>query len=239
MSEETTSSQPQLTPEQLQAIRTGVVKEIFGDKFEGDVEKAKVGYWNQTQYNSQLVAAQAALEARVNPGAIADQRGTTNPWDAVKTDYYGDTERLREAVRLEAGAIVEAAFAPIQQSMAARQRINATLPDYVSNEQKVNEFLMANPEIHRLVYDVQQSGNPEAAMRLAWGEFVRSQPATSIPDKGNPIPGGSATPPTMQATQPTVNLNTLAAQVKAGDMHSVYGALFANLEPNLPPHMRG
>lgn len=240
---------PVLTQADIDRIKAETVNEITGGKFGGDIEKAKEGYWNLTNYASQAMNALKALDSRDNPADIANARPATpagvSPWDDLSKDYYGDTSVLRRAVQAEAQAIIADAFKPIQQSAQARQNITRSLPDYVNKEADVISFLEQNPDLYRMVYETQVSGNPEAAMRLAYGEFYRAQTANqSVPPKmdapltnvGGSPPNG---PPPGQPNGGTNWVDEIKRAHMTGDPRAVYTKLFANYDPQLPPHMQG
>lgn len=241
-------TEPQISPEQLAQIRAQVVDEITGGKYDGDPTKAKEGFWNLTNYASQAMQALQAASQRDDPGAIAAARPEplapqTNPWDAVKSDYYGDPNILREAVRAEAQQIVAQAFQPIQQTVVARQNIQRDLPDYIANESTVLGWLEQNPAIYQMVYDVQNAGLPEQAMRLAYNEYYRAQNANaSTPQKPPAMPGNPATPPNMPAPSNAGQTNWAELVMQAnrsGNDREVLTKLFANYDPQLPAHLQG
>lgn len=235
-----------LTPEQVAQIKQEAVKEIFGDKYQGDINKAKEGHWQLVNYASNLAHEREALAAqtgtRVNPGDTANAR-EVDPWNKVG-EVLPDVSNLRAAVAGDVRAAVAAALNPVLTSMAARQTINKTNPGYVQNEDAVLQFLQNNPQIHAQVYAVQEANMPLEAMNFAYAAWEAAQkanaavppkPEVGIPGSGFGTPPGMA-PPSQPGLEALVDLIQRAqASREEQAVRNVYGMAFGNYNPTIPP----
>lgn len=232
-----------VVPQELVAkIRADAVREIFGEKYEGDVDKAKAGYWelNHTAADAhRLLRERLEAEGRQDPTKFTANR--EDPWATLNENSMIPMEELRKAVRAEAAAAAETMFTPVVNQLVGHTRLTENLPEYAPNAQKIEAFVAQNPQVASLVGDLLAAGKYEGAKRLAYREWQAATAPSkvdettinqvSLPNGGNQ----SRSAPPAITDQEIANL-VRSANI-TGDHQSVYRQIVSS-QPILPEHLR-
>lgn len=119
----------------------------------------------------------AAENQQLRNLAFANQRQDIPQRQTVydKLAEYGvPGDLLRQAVREEAGELVQSAFNPIAQGFQARNKLMADYSDYAKYEPEVASFIQSDPSVNEK-YSKMFSVDPEAAAEYAYLKFGESR----------------------------------------------------------------
>jgi hypothetical protein len=109
----------------------------------------------------------------VNPRQDVTQRNGGTPYDRLR-DLGVPPEDLREAVRMEAGQMIQEAFTPIAQGFQARNQMLNQYSDYNKFEADVAKFISDDPDLS-VRYPKMFNADPAAAMDYAFLKFGDSR----------------------------------------------------------------
>ena len=223
----TATTPPPATPDFTALLHNG---KIFG-KYDTP-EAAVKGFWELNNYAANL--ADAARHAQT-----PTQPRSKTAIEQVAEDSLLKPDLFAAAVAEVAERVVNARFAPLENSLGARTQLAAEIPDFAKNEPAVQAWLSTNPEINQLVTVLQRSGTPEgavAAMRIAYREWQASQVPQSTPTPqaiaGAALPGGVQTggPAGAAAAKTEADNTTLVDAIKyaraTGDPRVAFSELF-------------
>lgn len=191
--------QPQVDPAYAEQIRKETLTAIFGDKYGGDVEKAKQGYW----YQNRTIAEQAALLDELSSQPVRNSYGQpqapqSDPLSRIQNEYMIPADVLREAIRAEAGGVVRQELAPLANVLGARERIAREIPDFINNEAAVVQYAANDPMLNQRVQRLNAAGLADEALRVMYEGWRFAHPVQSVPTPAAhaaaALPGAAASP---------------------------------------------
>ena len=227
----------QANPDDKAALEQQLLQSVFDGKYKS-VDEARRGYWELNNYASQ---AYQALNQRVDPAMTAAQRQSA--FDQLEQESLVKKDLLKQAIREEAGALLDNAFAPLQQAARARQELQVTAPDYIQNETAIMGWLQNNPQAAHDVARLNQAGLYDLAGKTALNYWRSANPPAS---SGNTVAKQQAALPnqSMQNTrqvEPQQNQDILNQAIayghRTGDRRAAYSMLFPEFKVQLPPHI--
>ena len=228
----------QANPEQdKSALEQQLLQSVFDGKYKS-VDEARRGYWELNNYASQ---AYQALSQRPDPSAVAASRQSA--FDQLEEESLVKKELLRQAIREEAGTMLESAFAPIQQAARARQELAVSAPDYIQNETAIMSWLQNNPQAANDVARLNQAGLYDLAGKTALQSWRTANPPAN---SGSVAAKVQASLPNQNAqlnrqVEPSQNQDVLAQAIayghRTGDKRAAYSMLFPDFKVQLPPHI--
>lgn len=219
------------------ALEQQLLQSVFDGKYKS-VEDARRGYWELNNYASQ---AYQALNQRVDPAMTAAQRQSA--FDQLEEESLVKKDLLKQAIREEAGQLLENAFAPLQQAARARQELQVTAPEYIQNETAIMGWLQNNPQAAHDVARLNQAGLYDLAGKTALNYWRASNPPA---DSGSMAAKQQAALPNQNAqlnrqVEPSQNQDILAQAIayghRTGDKRAAYSMLFPEFKVQLPPHI--
>lgn len=231
-------SNGQANPEQdKSALEQQLLQSVFDGKYKS-VDEARRGYWELNNYASQ---AYQALNQRVDPAMTAAQRQSA--FDQLEEESLVKKDLLKQAIREEAGQLLENAFAPLQQAARARQELQVNAPDYINNESAIMSWLQNNPQAAYDVSRLNQAGLYDLAGKTALQLWRAANPPA---DGGSMIAKQQAALPNQNAqlnrqvdaprNQDMLN-QAIAYGHRTGDKRAAYSMLFPDFKVQLPPHI--
>lgn len=152
------------------------------DEQQNQNEQDLMGYPNVDA----LVAAKRASDAEAKRIAaenqqlrlIAENRQQVpqrqSVYERLGTEYGVPGDLLRQAIREEAGELVQSAFNPIAQGFQARNKLMASYSDYAKYEPEVASFIQSDPEVNAK-YARMFAVDPEAAAEYGYLKFGESR----------------------------------------------------------------
>lgn len=158
-------------------------------------EAAVQGHWQLNNYAATLAEQNKALQAQL----AVHQPVAPQPVDPVAQlaqEALLPQDTFVQAVSRIAEQMVAKRFEPIERAYAAREAINAKLPDYETNLKTVDSWLMTQPEVYQDVKALQDAGLYKQAGLLAYREWQAAQGAQRVP---NPQQKAAAGMPAIQA----------------------------------------
>ena len=226
--------QPQADPALVEQIRSQVVKDIFGDKFEGDINKARKGYWDTTKYVGQLeslVASQAP-----SPGTAPN-----DPFKRLADESLIPVDVFKDAVRSMINDGLNDFLGPLAGQVKGREQLIAKAPQYVQDEPKVLAWADSHPELAQRVQQMTAAGFPLEALQLQYTMFLQANPQPSIPpvDPKAGLPGAPGSAPNRETTpsnEDAVARLRQALSIALGTKNEVplWDTVFGDFKPKLP-----
>lgn len=219
------------------AIEQEILQSVFDGKYRS-LDEARRGYWELNNYASQ---AYQALSTRPDPAMTAQQRQSA--FDALEEESLIKKDLLRQAIREEAGSLVENAFAPLAAAARARQELQVSAPEYIENEGAISRWLNSNPQAAADVARLNQAGLYDLAGKTALNYWRSANPPAS---SGNAAAKIQAQLPNQNAqnsrqVEPEQHANLMQQAIayghRTGDKRAAYSMLFPDFKIQLPPHI--
>ena len=177
-------AQPVADPSLVAQIQRETMQAIFGDKFNGDVNKAREGYWHQNK----TLSEQAALINEITQSApvvpIYQQpygQQPQDPFARIQAESLVPADVLREAIRSEARQLVHQELEPMTAVLNARERIGREYPEFIANEAAIVQFAASDPNLNQRVQRLNSKGLPDEAMLTMLDAWKFRNPTPSVP----------------------------------------------------------
>lgn len=185
--------QPNPTPS---AASTAVVPEFVKTKFGGDVKKAEEGFWQLTNYASNvkteadaLKAENARLKAALG-GPPAPQN--MDPLAKVAEEWAVPVESLRGAIASEVTQAVQQVLKPALDQFGALEQLKNDVPNFDQIKKPVEQWLGSNPSAKADFETMVNAGLTAQAWKLAIANFAAANPQKGGLTPSAGLPGGMA-----------------------------------------------
>ena len=219
------------------AIEREILQQVFDGKYQS-VDDARKGHWELNNYAAQ---AYSLLADRNTPAETAANRQSA--YDRLAKESLVEPNLLREAVREEAGALIEGYMRPFQAAAAARQELAVTAPDYIQNETAIMGWLQSNPQAARDVARLNSANLYDLAAKTALTYWRAANPPASA---GNSEAKLQAQLPNAQLQNSrgveqenfqNIRQQAIAYGHRTGDRRAAYSSVFPDFQVQLPPHI--
>lgn len=190
-------AQPQADPALVAQIQRDTMQAIFGDKFNGDVDKAREGYWHQNKTISEQAALLAEVSQYQQPQPIYQHpQVADDPFARIQAESLVPADALRAAIRAEARQLVHQELEPMTAVLNARERIGREYPEFIQNEAAIVQFAANDPNLNQRVQRLNSKGLPDEAMLTMLQAWKYSNPTPSNPPAAQhaaaALPGAAA-----------------------------------------------